>query len=133
MAARSFASALWSSVTTQTASTGSTSTEPGLYCPHLHPTNNPTMNDKLHPALTTGSSPHREQRPPTRAPGYGSCRPVESRDETAPSHRTWKTPPGPPPAFPTPPTAPTIREKRGRPTGNQNQKLAIKKVLPMSP
>src|SRR5438270_7635729 len=25
-------------------------------------------------------------------PGYGSCRPVESRDEAAPSHRTWITP-----------------------------------------
>jgi hypothetical protein len=25
-------------------------------------------------------------------PGYGICRPMESRDEAAPSHRTWKTP-----------------------------------------
>jgi len=24
-------------------------------------------------------------------PGYGICRPMESRDEAAPSHRTWKT------------------------------------------
>src|SRR5260370_40513643 len=33
-------------------------------------------------------------------PGYGNCRPMESRDEAAPSHRTWKTPPAPRPRFP---------------------------------
>src|SRR5438445_1131207 len=43
MTARSFASALWSSVTTPTASTVSTSTEQGLLRLQPHPTNNPTM------------------------------------------------------------------------------------------
>jgi hypothetical protein len=43
-------------------------------------------------------------------PGYGSCRPMESRDEAAPSHRTWKTPMKL--AFPTAPTAPAAEEKK---------------------
>src|SRR4051794_37058232 len=43
-------------------------------------------------------------------PGYGICRPVESRDEAAPSHRTWKTPMKL--AFPTAPTAPAAEEKK---------------------
>src|SRR5713226_5110544 len=47
MTARSFASALWSSVTTPTASTVSTSTEPSLLRLRLHPTNNPTMCSPL--------------------------------------------------------------------------------------
>src|SRR4051812_47136605 len=44
---------------------------------------------------------------------------MESRDEAAPFHRTWKTPPKPPPAFPTSPTAPATRKRRSR--GDQNQ------------
>src|SRR3954452_12324466 len=51
---------------------------------------------------------------------------MESRDEAAPFHRTWKTPPKPPPAFPTPPTAPATRKRRSR--GTKTKTTFVKSV-----
>ena len=46
---------------------------------------------------------------------------MESRDETAPSHRTWKTPVKP--AFPTAPTAPAPPRKRERDEEKPNDNI----------
>src|SRR5436305_10692421 len=71
-------------------------------------------------------------------PGYGSCRPMESRDEAAPFHRTWKTPIKP--AFPTAPTAPAAgeRDRCSKPEGRQfaslkNRPRCPRLVSSMSP
>src|SRR3954464_119010 len=71
-------------------------------------------------------------------PGYGSCRPMESRDEAAPFHRTWKTPMKP--AFPTAPTAPAAgkRNRRSKPETRhfaslQNRPRCLRLVSSMSP
>src|SRR3982750_211754 len=71
-------------------------------------------------------------------PGYGSCGPVESRDEAAPFHRTWKTPMKP--AFPTAPTAPAAgkRNRRSKPEPRrfaslQNRPRCLRLVSSMSP
>src|ERR1043166_7460988 len=63
-------------------------------------------------------------------PGYGSCRPVESRDEAAPFHRTWKTPMKL--AFPTAPTAPAAGE-RNRKSNPEDRLFASLQNRPRCP
>jgi hypothetical protein len=63
---------------------------------------------------------------PMSEPGYGRCRAMESRDETASSHSSWKTPMNP--AFPTLPTAPA-----SDPRGRSNRGLSFQQPSSMSP